>query len=357
MATTEQRPAPPAGLDAEIRQNELQRFVRSVAVVDALLLAVVGLFVAMGAEPQARPGAILIGMAAFAAIAVALRIRRLFPRQTRLKLAVETWLMVAFITVTLYFSGKDESALVNLYLLPVIVCALTLGRVVTLLQVALIAALYMLLAADNPKVDVVSAAYIARALGVLVPYMLVAWLTTTLAYDVYAARNRIENLAQTDTLTALFNLRTFNEIYKREHAAAERQGRVFALLLIDLDGLKAINDSFGHEAGNNAIVLVANAILRSVRTTDFAARLGGDEFVVLLTGADPESAQVVATRIRNNVSGTTLNIGARMIRCAVSIGAANYPKDSRDMKELMSLADRRMYRDKELRKPPEPARG
>ncbi len=352
----DQRPTNTAP-DTEIRQHELQRFVKSVAVVDALLIAVVGLFIALSTESTARAVPVLIAMAAFALVAVTLRVRRLFPRQTRLKLAAETWLMFAFITVTLFYSGKDLSPLVNLYLLPVIVCALTLGRLVTLLQVVLVAALYMLLAADNPAVDVLSPAYIARALGVLVPYMLVAWLTTTLAYDVYAARNRIENLAQTDTLTALFNLRTFNEIYKREHAAAERQGRLFALLLIDLDGLKAINDGHGHEAGNNAIVLVANSILRSIRTTDFAARLGGDEFVVLLTGADPESALVVATRIRNSVSSTTLNIGARMIRCAVSIGLANYPKDSRDMKELLSLADRRMYRDKDLRKPVEPGRG
>jgi diguanylate cyclase (GGDEF)-like protein len=348
----EQRSTLTTGLDAEIRQNELQRFVRSVAVVDALLLTVVGLYFVLDTSTQAHSPVILMAMAVFALAATALRIRRLFPRLTRLKLAVETWLMVSFITVILYVSGKDQSPLVNLYLLPVIVCALTLGRIVTLLQVALVAALYMLLAADNPGVDVISSAYVARALGVLVPYMLVAWLTTTLAYDVYAARNRIENLAQTDTLTALFNLRTFNEIYRREHAAAERQGRLFSLLLIDLDELKSINDQFGHEAGNNAIVLVANSILRSIRTTDFAARLGGDEFIVLLAGADPESAQTVTTRVRNNVTNTSLNIGTRMIRCSVSIGASSYPKDSRDMKELMSLADRRMYRDKELRKPP-----
>jgi len=350
----EQRSAPPKGLDAEIRQNELQRFVRSVAVIDSLLLAVVGLYFALGAA--GRPVAVLVAMAGYAVLAVALRVRRLFPRQTRWKLAAETALMVAFITAALYFSGRDQSPLLNLYLLPIIVCALTLGRLVTLLEVALIAALYMLLAAGNPAVNVFSTAFAARSLGVLVPYLLVAWLTTTLAYDVYAARNRIENLAQTDTLTALFNLRTFNEIYRREHAAAERQGRIFALLLIDLDALKLINDSHGHEAGNNAIVLVANAILRSVRTTDFAARLGGDEFVVLLTGADPDSAQAVANRIRNSVSSTSLDVGTRMIRCSVSIGSASYPKDSRDMKELLSLADRRMDRDKALRKPPEPAR-
>ena len=350
----EQRSAPPKGLDAEIRQNELQRFVRSVAVIDLLLLAVVGLYFALGAA--GRPVAVLMAMAGYAVLAVALRVRRLFPRQTRWKLAAETALMVAFITAALYFSGRDQSPLLNLYLLPIIVCALTLGRLVTLLEVALIAALYMLLAAGNPAVNVFSPAFAARSLGVLVPYLLVAWLTTTLAYDVYAARNRIENLAQTDNLTALFNLRTFNEIYRREHAAAERQGRIFALLLIDLDALKLINDSHGHEAGNNAIVLVANAILRSVRTTDFAARLGGDEFVVLLTGADPDSAQAVANRIRNSVSSTSLDVGTRMIRCSVSIGSASYPKDSRDMKELLSLADRRMDRDKELRKPPEPAR-
>src|SRR5208337_4333596 len=113
-----------------------------------------------------------------------------------------------------------------------------------------------------------------------------------------------------------------------------------------------INDSFGHEAGNSAIILVAQCLQRSIRGTDTAARFGGDEFAVLLPGASPEIAEGVVKRVRHNVYKTTLDLRSRMIRCSVSVGVVNYPKDGRDMRELLSMADRNMYRDKELRRTP-----
>jgi len=119
-----------------------------------------------------------------------------------------------------------------------------------------------------------------------------------------------------------------------------------------MDNLKAINDEFGHDAGNSAIVLVANCIRRTVRTSDVAARFGGDEFVVLLAGVEPEAATAVEQRLRNLVLDTTLDVGSRVIRSSVSIGIAAFPKDGRDARELLTLADRRMYRDKELRRRP-----
>ena len=260
--------------------------------------------------------------------------------------------MLVFITGVLWFTGKSSSPLLNLYLLPIILSALTLGRLVTLLQVAVIAVCHILLAAATPGLDVLSLVYASRAVGQLAPFLLVAYLTTTLSADITEARERIESLAQTDSLTGLFNLRMFNEVWQREHGNCERERGTYALLLIDMDRLKDINDSFGHEAGNSAIMLVAQCLQRSIRGTDTAARFGGDEFTVLLPGASPEIAETVVKRVRHNVYKTTLDLRSRMIRCSVSIGVVNYPKDGRDMRELLSMADRRMYRDKELRRTP-----
>lgn len=252
----------------------------------------------------------------------------------------------------LWFTGKSASPLLNLYLLPIILSALTLGRLVTLLQVVVIAVFHLLLAAATPGVDVLSLVYASQAVGQLAPFLLVAYLTTTLSADITEARERIENLAQNDALTGLYNLRMFNEVWQREHAAAESDRGVYALLMIDMDKLKDINDAFGHDAGNSAITLVAQCLQRSIRNTDYAARFGGDEFAVLLPGASPDIAEAVVKRVRHNVFKTTLDLRSRMIRCSVSIGVVNYPRDGRDMRELLSLADRNMYRDKELRRAP-----
>ncbi len=291
-------------------------------------------------------------LAAFAVAIVVFRARLFFPHNSRIKLQIESWSMVAFVTGVLWFTGKSASPLLNLYLLPVILSALTLGRIATLSQVGAIAVCHVALAAATPGLDVASLVYASRATGELAPILLVAYLTTTLSADISEAREHIETLAQTDALTGLANLRLFNEVWQREHSACEREQRCYALLMIDMDKLKSINDSFGHEGGNSAIKLVAQCLQRSIRGTDTAARFVGDEFAVLLPGASPEIAEAVINRVRHNVYKTTLDLRSRMIRCSVSIGLVNYPKDGRDPRELLSLADRRMYRDKELRRAP-----
>ena len=326
--------------------------MRSTRSIEILCLALAALVVVWSRALATQLWPVLGLFGAFVIAIAAFRSRRFFPRRTRTRLLIESWSMVIFITGVLWFTGKSSSPLLNLYLLPIILSALTLGRLVTLLQVAIIAVCHLLLAAAAPGTDVVSLVYASQAVGQLAPFLLVAYLTTTLSADITEARERIENLAQTDALTGLYNLRMFNEVWQREHSSAERDRGVYALLLIDMDKLKDINDSFGHEAGNSAITLVAQCLQRSIRTTDYAARFGGDEFAVLLPGASAEVADAVVKRVRHNVFKTTLDLRSRMIRCSVSIGVVNYPKDARDMRELLSMADRKMYRDKELRRAP-----
>jgi diguanylate cyclase (GGDEF)-like protein len=326
--------------------------MRSTRSIEILCLALAALVLIWSGALTAQTWPVIGLLAAFALAIVGFRGRRFLPGRSRTKLLIESWSMVIFITGVLWFTGKGGSPLFNLYLLPIILSALTLGRVVTLLQVAAIAICHLLLAMTTPGLDIISLLYASQVVGQLAPFLLVAYLTTTLSADITEARERIENLAQTDSLTGLYNVRMFNELWQREHSACERNRGAYALLMIDMDKLKEINDVFGHEAGNSAITLVAQCLQRSIRNTDHAARFGGDEFAVLLPGASPDVAEAVIKRVRHNVYKTTLDLRSRMIRCSVSIGVVSYPKDSRDMRDLRSLADDRMYRDKELRRNP-----
>jgi diguanylate cyclase (GGDEF)-like protein len=326
--------------------------VRSTQSIEVLCLALAALVLVWSGALVTELWPVLALLGVFVVAIGVFRGRRFFPRRTRTRLLIESWSMVAFVTCVLWFTGKCSSPLLNLYLLPIILSALTLGRLVTLLQVAVVAFCHVLLAAATPGLDVMSLVYASQAVGQLAPFLLVAYLTTTLSADITEARERIENLAQNDALTGLYNLRMFNQVWERAHAAAESDRGVYALLMIDMDKLKDINDAFGHEAGNSAITLVAQCLQRSIRNSDTAARFGGDEFAVLLPGASPEVAEAVVKRVRHNVYKTTLDLRSRMIRCSVSIGVVNYPKDGRDMRELLSMADRKMYRDKELRRAP-----
>ena len=329
----------------------LRRFIRSTSAVEVLCLLLVALVLIWSQAPSDQTWPVVGLMTAFTIIIILFRARRFFPQQTRVKLAIESWTMMLFISGVLWFTGKNSSPLMNLYLLPIVLSALTLGRMLTMVQVGAICLCHMIMAHAAPDYDVFSLRYAAQAVGALAPYFLVAYLTTALSEDVTEAREHLENLAQTDDLTGFLNLRAFADTLQRQHAQIEQQNQPYTLLSIDIDRLKSINEAYGYEAGNSAIKLVSQCIDRCVRGTDVSARLSAGEFAVLLPLNEAEAADAVQKRIRNTVYNTTLDVRSRMIRCTVSIGLASFPKDGRDARELMKLADRRMRRDKELRRP------
>jgi diguanylate cyclase (GGDEF)-like protein len=190
------------------------------------------------------------------------------------------------------------------------------------------------------------------AVGVLAPFILVAFCTTLLVENINTAKSRIRALSERDELTSLYNMRAFARLAEQEHDAASRGERSYSILMVDIEHLKAINDTYGHEAGSRAVTLVAEALRRLTRSTDVVARYGGDEFIVLLSGADKEVAEEVAQRVRNVVFSTTLEVDVKMVRIKANVGAASYPESGNNLQAVMAAADRAMYKDKDLREPP-----
>jgi diguanylate cyclase (GGDEF)-like protein len=189
-------------------------------------------------------------------------------------------------------------------------------------------------------------------IGVLAPFVLVAFSTTLLVDNINTAKSRIRALSERDELTSLYNMRAFTRLAEQEHDVASRTDRAYSILMVDVEHLKAVNDTYGHEAGSRAVTLVAEALLRLTRSTDVVARYGGDEFIVMLGGANKEVAEEVAQRIRNVVFSTTLEVDVKMVRIKVNVGAASFPDQGNNLQAVMAVADRNMYKDKDLREPP-----
>lgn len=152
----------------------------------------------------------------------------------------------------------------------------------------------------------------------------------------------LEQLADLDTLTPLPNRRRFLRELERAVSHANRHGTPAAILYVDLDSLKAINDSHGHFAGDAALIHVASLLSRLIRSTDLAARIGGDEFALILDHLDHNSAIETAERIARCIAATPLMLGENEIRLEASIGTATVLKGD-TIEDVMQRADRNMY--------------
>ena len=162
-----------------------------------------------------------------------------------------------------------------------------------------------------------------------------------------AAEERIYHLAHHDALTGLYNRFSLEERMGQAVAQARRDDDQLAVLFIDLDRFKVINDTLGHHVGDTLLVEVAKRLKESVRDSDIVARLGGDEFVIVLTRV--ESSDVVASVAETIVErvGALYKIGSHELRSSPSIGIGIFPRDGRDVDELMKNADMAMYHAKE----------
>lgn len=159
------------------------------------------------------------------------------------------------------------------------------------------------------------------------------------------AEAALRRIAYEDSLTGLANRRVLQDFWAEKVADQTPRAKA-ALLLVDLDGFKGVNDRLGHDAGDQALITTAKRLLESVRTTDLVCRIGGDEFVVLLPDLhNVDQVEQMCWRI-----GTALarpfHLGGRRVVLGASIGASLYPQDGKSLKDILKHADEALYRTK-----------
>jgi diguanylate cyclase (GGDEF)-like protein len=148
--------------------------------------------------------------------------------------------------------------------------------------------------------------------------------------------------AMVDPLTGVLNRRGFTDAAERELARAQRYGRPFAIAYADVRGLKAVNDTQGHLAGDVLIREATRLLMDSARADDVVGRLGGDEFALLLVEQTHEGLAAVTSRIREALPGRREELGLN-VPWDLTIGTAVFPEDGGDLEELLRAADRRLY--------------
>ncbi len=152
--------------------------------------------------------------------------------------------------------------------------------------------------------------------------------------------------ASHDPLTGLANRRSFDTGLRQVTSQSLRYGWPFTLALIDLDGLKSLNDTYGHPFGDQVLCAVASSLRTTLRSSDIVARVGGDEFAAVISNTDPEQLPVLFDRVKRQLeSMVDISIG-------LSIGAASVPMETSDPEQLYELADSRLYQAKQQRKGP-----
>jgi len=156
-----------------------------------------------------------------------------------------------------------------------------------------------------------------------------------------------KNLARVDVLTGMYNRRAFFEQGRTVHDLAKRYDKSYAVMMLDIDFFKSINDRFGHASGDAVIVKTAEIVSSIIRRTDIAARIGGEEFAVILLETKYEILSSLAERIRREISENSVLIGSSEITVSISIGLADYIQEDENIDSVLDRADKALYQAKE----------
>jgi diguanylate cyclase (GGDEF)-like protein len=261
-------------------------------------------------------------------------------------LAIGTAVTIPVVGLAVYLSGGSLS-----YIEPLMVCSLLYIAFFFPAAWAWPLAVELVMVAGTPLLydaDAIDNAYLSRYLALAAGYLAATWVMVGLKRRLLAAEARQREFANRDPLTGVGNRRSFDATLHRELATRTRSGggrrapdeSPLALLILDLDDFKGINDRHGHQVGDAVLCEAAERASAILRSTDTLARIGGDEFAVVAPGARGEGAQRMAEAIRTAVAdGGTESQAATL---TASVGWAVFPEDGGDFETLMQVADKRM---------------
>jgi diguanylate cyclase (GGDEF)-like protein len=315
-------------------------------VSTALVLIGIGV---TDAFASTRPAIYMLGAAAVAVVVVA---HDLLPphRRTRLVAFLEVLAALAIITGLLVLTGFATSPFAYAYVLVAVAVALASGRASALAVAAAATLSFLGVLWMDPARDTYGGDQLLGFGLMIGSVWLLAYLASVFASAERAMRSAVERMSRIDALTGLFNNSQLYPMLEQEVQRTRRSARGFCLLMIDLDGLKAVNDSYGHHRGDEVLRSLGSVIRSSIRNLDTAYRLHGDEFMVLLPETDFAGAFVVAEKIRIGAEEVGLSAGTMEMLTSVSVGLVSCPEDGTSADELMIAADRAMYQAKSLGK-------
>jgi diguanylate cyclase (GGDEF)-like protein len=160
------------------------------------------------------------------------------------------------------------------------------------------------------------------------------------------ANRQLEHMSRTDRLTQLLNRGYWEECLKQEFSRIQRTGIVSSLVIFDIDHFKKINDSYGHQAGDDVIRLTAKKLMDTQRSTDISGRYGGEEFVIILINTGQDGALFFAERLRKQIEIHIIEYGQNTINYTISLGIAEFKNDLKDYNEWLERADHALYKAK-----------
>jgi diguanylate cyclase (GGDEF)-like protein len=260
-------------------------------------------------------------------------------RYSQFKTFIDLVVFLAFIVAVCWYTGKLTSPFLSLLYLILMAAALTQGRRVTYLMAGLAVTSYILLAsADFREINY----YLTHILE-LFPYMLIAHLGALLADETEGARREVERLSLTDDVTGLNNMRNFFMLADAQEKMAKRYERTFVICMIDADGLKKINDRFGHLAGTELIRQMGTMITKNIRSSDICARYGGDEFVIMFNETTTNEVTAAVERLIADMAAGSFPFEGKMLSSTISAGLAGFPEDGPDVKTVTANADQALY--------------
>ncbi len=271
-------------------------------------------------------------------------------RKNRIVRAIELVVAVSLIGALLVLSGYAASPFAMLFALVAVAAALAYGPRAGLAAAVLATVAFAVVLAMDPALGTYGAEDALRlSLGLIATWLLAF---VAIAYSAHQRRamQGVIDLWRTDPLTGLFNRSQLFVTLEQEVSRTRRSDRGFCVLMIDLDGLKRINDEAGHLRGDEVLRALGAVIAGSIRTVDSAYRYGGDEFVVLLPETDIVGAFFVAEKIRIGAEEVGHLGASGEPETSVSIGLVSHPEDGSSAEQLIATADRAMYEAKKLGK-------